>query len=101
MNLRGKGPNGKPMKIEAGQLVWNETTGVLLLLPWSRLTRDQTVIEAGRSTVVLKDRDIDWIDALKAHGTDKQPGKQIEYSADAIHVKYNDSHADRTTERHR
>lgn len=92
VNLRGKGPNGKPMKVEAGQLAWNETKGILLLLPWSRLTRDQTVIDAGQSTVVLKGRDIDWIDALKAHGTDRQPGKQIEYSADVIHVKYNDSH---------
>jgi LPS export ABC transporter protein LptC len=90
INLRGKGPNGKPMKIEAGQLAWNEVTGVLLLLPWSRLTRDQTVIDAGQSTVVLKGRDVDWIDALNARGIDKQPARQIEYSADVIHVKYND-----------
>ena len=46
------GPNSKPMKVEADQLAWNETTGMLLLLPWSRLTRDQTVVNAGQSTVV-------------------------------------------------
>ena len=92
VNLRGKDPNAKPMKVEAGQLLWNEAAGVLLLFPWSRLTRDQTVVDAGQSTVMLKDRDVDTIDAVKVRGTDKQPGRQIEYSADAIHVKYNENH---------
>ena len=92
VNLRGSGPNSKPMKVESDQLVWNESSGILLLLPWSRLTRDQTVVNAGQSTVVLKDKHISWIDALNAHGTDSQPARQVEYSADAIHVSYNDEH---------
>jgi LPS export ABC transporter protein LptC len=49
INLRGKGPNSKPMKVESGQLSWNEKTGMLLLMPWSRLTRDQTVVDAAQS----------------------------------------------------
>ena len=91
------------MKVEADQLDWNETTGVLHLLPWSRLTRDQTMINAGPSMVVLKDKHIDCIDTVNAHGTDQQPARQIEYSADAIHVSYNDrapdgqGHRDRAT----
>jgi LPS export ABC transporter protein LptC len=93
VNMRGKSPDNMPMKVESGQLAWNEVTGTLLLFPWSRLTRDQTIVDAGQSTVVLKGHDIDWIDALTAHGTDKRPGKQIQYSADQIHVKYNDAHA--------
>ncbi len=92
INLRGKGPNSKPMKVESGQLSWNEKTGMLLLTPWSRLTRDQTVVDAAQSTVVLNGRDVDWIDAINGHGTDKQPARQIVYSADMIHVKYNDDH---------
>ena len=43
--------------------------------------------------MLLKDNDIEWIDAAKGHGTDKRSGRQIEYSADAIHVTYNDAHA--------
>jgi lipopolysaccharide export system protein LptA len=92
INLNGKGPNAKPMKVEAGQLVWNEMSGVLLLLPWSRMTRDQNVIDAAQSTVMLKGHNVDWIDAIQGHGSDKQPGKQIEYSADTLHVKYNEDH---------
>jgi lipopolysaccharide export system protein LptA len=91
MNLRGNGPNSKPMKVEAGQLSWSETDGVLFLQPWSRLTRDQTVINAGNSAVKMKDNAIEFIDALGVKGTDKQPSRQIEYFADAIHVTYNDA----------
>jgi lipopolysaccharide export system protein LptA len=93
VNLRGKGPDNMPMKIEAGQLGWNEATGVLLLQPWSRLTRDQTVVDAGQSTVQLMGHDIKTIDAVQGHGTDKRPGRNIEYAADIIHVTYTDTRA--------
>ena len=92
MNLNGNGPNSKPMKVESEQLVWTETTGALLLMPWSRMTRDQTLVNAGLATVIIKDKHISWIDAANAHGTDQQPAKQIEYWADQIHVSYNDEH---------
>ncbi len=92
INLRGKGPHSTPMKVETGHLVWSETTGSLQLLPWSRLTRGQTVIDAGQSTVMLKGRDVDWIDAVKGHGNDQRPRRQIEYSADMMHVKFNEDH---------
>ena len=91
LNLRGKGPNSKPMKVESQQLAWNETTAVLLLLPWSRLTRDQTVVDAGASTVQMKDGQISSIAAPQAHGTDKEPNRQLEYAADMINVHYNDA----------
>jgi LPS export ABC transporter protein LptC len=93
LNLRGNGPNSKPMKVEAQQLVWNETNSIMLLMPWSRLTRDQTVVDAATSTVVMKDKKISWIDAPQAHGTDQQPSRWIDYSADKIHVQYNDTGA--------
>lgn len=93
VNLRAKDGNGMPMKVEAGQLSWNESTGVMLLGPWSRLTRDQTIVNAGQSTVQLMGHDIKTIDAMQGHGTDKRPGRNVEYSADAIHVKYNEAKA--------
>jgi LPS export ABC transporter protein LptC len=92
ISLRGKGPKSLPMKVESGQLSWNEKTGMLLLTPWSRLTRDQMVVDAAQSTVVLNGRNVDWIDAVSGRGTDKQPSRQIAYSADMIHLKYNDDH---------
>jgi lipopolysaccharide export system protein LptA len=92
LNLNGDGPNSKPMKVETDQLAWNENTGVLVLSPWSRLTRDHTIVNAGQSTVLLKDKHITSIDAAATHGTDTQPSREIDYSADTVHVEYNDEH---------
>lgn len=92
VNLRSKDGTGMPMKVEAGQLQWNEANGVLVLTPWSRLTRDQTVVNAQQSTVQLTGHDIKTIDAAHGNGTDKRPGRNVEYAADMIHVTYNDMH---------
>jgi lipopolysaccharide export system protein LptA len=92
VNLRGKGPNAMPMKIESAQLAWNEMTGVVHMFRWSRLTRDQTRIDATESTVMLKDQEVDYIDADAVQGTDERPGRKMVYSADTAHVQYNDSH---------
>lgn len=92
MDMQGNGPNSKPMKVESDQLSWNEKTGTLVLMPWSRLTRDTTVVNAGQANIYLKDKHISSIDTSNARGTDQQPKRQIEYSADAVHVSYNDEH---------
>jgi lipopolysaccharide export system protein LptA len=92
LNLRGNGPGSKPMKVEAGNLLWGESDGRLYLSPWSKLTRDTSVIQAGSSTVQLVgNNQVQWIQAPQAHGTDAQPNRNVEYSADAIHVDYNDA----------
>ncbi|MDP9171290.1 MAG: hypothetical protein M3N54_11785 [Acidobacteriota bacterium] len=90
VNMRGKDANATPMKVETDELTYSETEGVVHLSPWSRMTRDQTVINAGPSVVKLRLKKIDTIDASNAAGTDKRPGRELEYSAAAVHVEYND-----------
>nr|MDQ2900331.1 hypothetical protein [Acidobacteriota bacterium] len=90
MHLRGAGKKSKPMKVEAGELTYKEAQSAIWLSPWSRLTRDQTVINAGASTINLKDREIQNIDSRKAHGIDTYPKRQLDYSADGLHVAYSD-----------
>ncbi|HYA17076.1 MAG TPA: LPS export ABC transporter periplasmic protein LptC [Bryobacteraceae bacterium] len=90
LNLRGSGKNSKPMKVETARLIWDESQSVLTLLEWSRLTRDTAVIDAGQSRVQMKDKVLKAIDAPNGHGADKQPDKNIEYSAEFIHVDFND-----------
>jgi lipopolysaccharide export system protein LptA len=92
VNLRAKDGTGMPMKVECGQLSWNEATGVVVMGPWSKLTRDQTVVNALQSTVQLTGHDIRTIDAVHGNGTDKRPGRNVEYAAEAIHVTYNENH---------
>jgi len=88
--LKNKNPKGRPMKVETEELIYSQTGSTVKLGPWARLTRDQTVMMAGATTVNLKDRKLDNIDAPTARGTDKQQGRNLEYSADQVKAYYNE-----------
>ena len=97
VNMRGKDPKSKPMLVEAGELTYNEKEGLVRLGPWSRMTKDQTVINATTSIVKLRTsktdvqhKKIDTIDAQGVKGTDKRPGKELEFETDNAHVQYNE-----------
>jgi lipopolysaccharide export system protein LptA len=97
LNLKGKTATSQAMKVEAGELIYSEKDGMVHLGPWSRMTRADTVIDAGVSNVKLLDKKMDTVDAVAAKGTDKRPGRQLEYAADAIHIHYVDGAADKIT----
>ncbi len=90
LHMLGNGAKAKPMTVQAGELTYKETGSVIWLTPWAKLTRDQSVIDAAATVINLKDGAIQAIDALKAHGTDKYPKRQVDYSADKLQVTYGD-----------
>ncbi len=47
-------------------------------------------MQAGATTVYLKNKKMDNIEAPAAHGTDQQQGKNLEYSADLVKAWYNE-----------
>ncbi len=85
------GPHAKPMKIEAGQVIYRENLAGIWLTPWSRLTRDNTVVEAGETVIALEDGKIHHVEAQKAHGTDAYPNRKLQYAADHLTVDYGDT----------
>lgn len=85
------GPHAKPMKIEAGQVVYRENLAGIWLTPWARLTRGNTVVEAGETVIALQDGSIHHVDAQKAHGTDAYPSRKLQYGADHLTVDYGDT----------
>jgi lipopolysaccharide export system protein LptA len=85
------GPHAKPMKIEAGQVVYRENLGGIWLTPWARLTRDNTIVEGGNTTIALQDRAIHHVDTINAHGTDSYPNRKLQYGADHLTVDYGDT----------
>ncbi len=88
LHWRGKNPQSDPMKIETGQATYLEKDAYVLLGPWSRLTRGASVVEAGEAVITLNDEgSIDQIETTKAHGTDNEPGRQLQYSAGQLHMK--------------
>ena len=90
LNLRGKGPKARKMKVESGELVYSEAAQMVTFAPWTRMTRDQLVIDSAVSSIKIREKAIDWIDAINARGIDKEPKKQLEYAGDLVHVRYND-----------
>lgn len=103
LNLKSRDSKGRPMKVETEDLVYKEDAATVTLGPWSKMTRDQTVMQAATTVVHLKNEvapdgqhstRIDNIEAPSAHGVDKEKGKQdgrnLEYSADLLRAYYND-----------
>jgi len=85
--------DAKPMTIEAGSLVYREGSYEVLLRPWGKLTRGQTVVEGDNVVVRLRQTDDDepktvlkQVQAEHAHGTDDYPNRKLQYAADQMLV---------------
>ena len=90
LNLKGKNPKARPMKVESDELTYSETEATVRLGQHAKMTRDLSVLEAGATIVKLKDRKLDSIVAPAAHGVDKQAGRNLDYVADLIVAQYNE-----------
>jgi lipopolysaccharide export system protein LptA len=89
VELNWKGPNTRePMKLETGELIYREEASLIWLQPWARLTRNQSIINAGPAVVAIKEGEIERVEAQKASGEDRQPGRQVEYAADQLWVHF-------------
>jgi len=89
---RGADPKTIPMKIETGDLYYKERDQKVFLEPWSKLTRDTLTLEAGPAEVTLASGGVlKHVETTQAHGTDKRPLRNIEYTANQLTVDFNDS----------
>jgi lipopolysaccharide export system protein LptA len=88
---RGTDPNSLPMKIEAGQVSYDEKGSKVLLSPWSRLTRGTMTLNAGPAVVSLSHGGIiKLVTTEQAHGTDQRPQRNLEYAARYLTIEFND-----------
>jgi len=88
LRWRGRSTASKPMRIEAGELIYKERDALVMLMPWSRLRRENTVLEAADAAVFLENGSIRRAQAKKARGTDRYPGRQLEYGAEQLEMKF-------------
>ena len=88
LRWRGRSEKSKPMKIEAGELIYREREAVVLLRQWSRLTREGTVLEAADAVVFLEDGSIRRTEAQRARGRDEPPQRRLTYSADHLTMQF-------------
>jgi lipopolysaccharide export system protein LptA len=90
MTWRGADPGTIPMKIETAQLNYKERDGKVYLTPWSKLTRDTLMLNAGPATVTLNKGNLKLVETTQAKGTDKRPGRNLDYAANQLTVEFND-----------
>ena len=90
MTWRGNDPGTIPMKIETAQLNYKERDGKVYLTPWSKLTRDTLMLNAGPATVTLQKGNLKLVETTQAKGIDKRPGRNLDYAANQLTVEFND-----------
>lgn len=92
LNWRGSNPKSTPMKVEAGELSYKERESKVFLSPWSKLTRDTMMLNAGPGVVTLDNANgvIKLVETVQAHGADQRPGRNLEYSANQLTMDFDD-----------
>jgi len=98
VNWRPIGPNAKPMRIEAGNLVYREATADVFLTPWGRMERGGTAMDGENVAIHLQVTDdgktvhhtVRQIRTEHAHGTEDDTihRRKLHYSADHVVVDY-------------
>jgi lipopolysaccharide export system protein LptA len=90
MTWTGAEPGGIPMKIETAQVNYNEHDAKIYLTPWAKLTRDTMMMNAGPATVTIDHGHLKLVETTQAKGTDRRPGRNLEYGANQLTVEFND-----------
>ncbi len=90
LNLHAKDPKGKPMKIEAGSLVYFEKEAKVVMFPWSRLTRDTLVLNTEMSVAYIEEKKLRRVESVKPWGVQNDPGRKVQYEAEAGTIFLND-----------
>jgi lipopolysaccharide export system protein LptA len=90
LTWRGTDPKAMPMKVAAGQVTYKERESKVFLSPWSKLTRDTMLLNAGPAVVTLVDGSIKLVETENALGGDQRPGRNLDYSAKQLRLDFDD-----------
>ncbi len=91
MNWRGRKPGSKPMLIEAGEAFYKEKESKVILMPWSRLTRDTLKMDAAMSVVTLEDGDIKMAESGNARGVQTAENRKLDFAADQMVMHFGEN----------
>ena len=89
LHWRGETPETKVMKMETDLLIYKEKEQHAFLTPWSRLTREKMVLDAGDADVILVQGKIRTVVAQKPRGARPGSGRDLEYAADRMDMSLN------------
>ena len=84
LDWRGKTADSIPMHIEAGEAFYREKESKVILIPWSKLTRDTLRLEGGMSVVTLDEGEVRLAEIEKGHGIKEDADRKVEFGADSM-----------------
>ena len=90
LDWRGKTADSVPMHIEAGEAYYKERESKVVLLQWSKLTRDTLHMEGGMSVVTLDQGDVREAVLKDGRGERDDPDRKVEFSADYLNLHFAD-----------
>ncbi|MDX1980084.1 MAG: LPS export ABC transporter periplasmic protein LptC [Bryobacteraceae bacterium] len=79
-----KSATPRPMRVEAGEVVYRESDSKVLLSPWSKFSRGTMTLEGASATVTLDTNGIRLVETTNARGADNDPQRKLDYSADKL-----------------
>jgi lipopolysaccharide export system protein LptA len=90
LDWRGKKEGSIPMHIESGEAYYREKESKVILIPWSKLTRETLRMEGGMSVVTLDDGEVRLAEIEKGHGTKEDPGRKVEFGSENMVMNFAD-----------
>ena len=88
LDWRGKAAGAKPMHIEAAEAYYLERESKVLLMQWSKLTREDLKMDAGMSEVLMEHNDIKRVDAKSGRGVQDKDGRTVDFAADHLGLDF-------------
>lgn len=86
LTWQGRGPRSRPMRLQAGELIYKENDGLILLFPWARLYRENAVLEAADTLVILREDSIREVEASRARGEERRPRGTWSFAGDRVRM---------------
>ncbi len=90
LDWRGKTADSVPMHIESGEAFYHEKESKIILIPWSKLTRDTLRLEGGMSVVTLDKGEVRTAEIEKGHGAKEDPDRKVEFGSENMFINFAD-----------
>ncbi len=90
LDWRGKTAESIPMHIESGEAFYRERDSKIILIPWSKLTRDTLRLEGKMSVVTLDAGEVRLAEIQDGHGTKEDSDRKVEFGSDQMTMDFAD-----------
>ena len=90
LDWRGKTPESVPLHIESGEAFYRERDSKVILIPWSKLTRDTLHLEGKMSVVTLDQGEVRFAEIEAGHGVKEDPDRKVEFGSDNMVMNFAD-----------